>query len=260
MSTRLGIDYAWGGPPSIAALKRAGVAFVGRYFSLDPSKSIHHAEYKLLDRHGIEVKVAWETTAERALDGRVAGRSDALQAEAQRELCGMPADQVIYFAVDFDADGPEVEAYFAGACSAIGVARVGVYGGYKVVKYLFEKDLVSASWQTYAWSDGKWHPRARVRQYSNGHQLGGVEVDYDVELVSVPPVPPANGYVPGDEHNWLVEYDRLTHEKRAPWRRRQLRFWMHRRMRLLRKLAKKKGGWDILNRAARYHELLRRTT
>lgn len=176
----------------------------------------------------------------------------------------MPTLQVIYFAVDFDAEGPEVEDYFRGAAQSIGLVRVGVYGGYKVVKHLFEAGLVSAAWQTYAWSEGKWHARARVRQYSNGHQLGGVEVDYDVELLRTPPVPlrppPARGYVPGDEHNWIIEYDRLLREKRAPWRRRQLRAWMLRRMRLLRKLAKKKGGWDILNRATRYHELLRRTT
>jgi hypothetical protein len=249
---RLGIDYAWGGPPPASALKRAGIAFVGRYFSQDPSKNIQAHEYQLLCKQGLDVKVAWETIATRAAEGLHAGRADALEAEAQRVKCGMPAGQVIYLAVDFEAKGPEIREYFRGAHSILG-ERTGAYGGYEAIKYLFDAGLIHHGWQTYAWSAGKWDPRALLRQYSNGHKLGGVEVDYDVQLA-----PPGGPYVPADEHNWIREYDRLVIQHRAPLRRAWLRRAMTRRRKVIRRLAQK-TGWSMLNRTNRYHELARRT-
>lgn len=249
---RTGIDYAWGGPPPVPALKHAGIQFVCRYFSLDPSKNLHQAEYKHLRAVGVDVQVAWETTANRALAGEHAGREDAIQAEAQRAGCGMPVTQPIYMAIDFEATGPDVEAYFRGAHSILG-SHTGAYGRYQVIKHLFDTGLIEHGWQTYAWSAGQWDPRARLRQYSNGHQLAGVSVDYDIELAS-----PHTPYVPADEHNWIREYDRLTHERRAPWRRAWLKRTMTQRHKLIWRLAQK-TGWNTLNRTNRWHELARRT-
>lgn len=65
-------------------------------------------------------------------------------------------------------------------------------------------------------------------------------------------------YTPGDEQNWIREYDRLTHAHRAPWRRRWLRRVMTRRRKLIWHLAQK-SGWNTLNRAERYRQLLLRT-
>lgn len=251
---RTGIDYAWGGPPSRAALKRAHIEFVGRYFSLDPSKNIQAHEYQQLRRQGIEVIVAWETTAERARGNQHEGRWDAINAEAQRNLCGMPTNQIIYMAIDFDAQGPEIEQYFRGAGGILG-ARLGAYGGYRALKHLFDAGLIHHGWQTYAWSNGQWDARARVRQYSNGHQLGGVEVDYDVALDDRPVGP----YVPADEARWISEYDRLLHAHKRPGRRLVLRRYMLRRRRLIWHLAQSKGGWTVLNRSARWRALLVRT-
>ncbi len=249
---RIGIDYAYGGPPPIAALKRANVKFVGRYLSLDPSKNITVREYQSLCKQGLGVIVAWETTATRALAGRAAGREDARLAEAQRATLGMPAHQVIYLAVDFDAQGPEIQEYFRGAHDVL-EDRTGAYGGHKALKHLFDTGLIHHGWQTYAWSGGRWDRRAHIRQYSNGHRLGGVDVDYDVDIN-----PPRGPYVPGDEHNWIREYDRLKHERRAPARRIWLRRTMTRRRKLIWHLAQK-TGWSTLNRTNRYHELARRT-
>lgn len=234
------------------ALKRARIAFVCRYFSLDPSKNIQRPEYRQLVAQGLDVKVAWETTAERARAGHAAGVTDATRAELQRKACGMPSDQVIYMAIDFPANGPEVHEYFAGAKEILG-NRTGAYGGYDAIKYLFDHGLICHGWQTYAWSAGKWDPRALLRQYSNGHQLAGVEVDYDIELA-----PPGGPYVPADEHNWIREYDRLLHEHRAPWRRAWLRRTMIHRQKTIWRIAQK-TGWSTLNRTSRYHELARRT-
>lgn len=249
---RFGIDYAWGGPPSIAALKRAGVTFVCRYLSRDPAKNLNPHEYNEFRAHDIDVNVVWETDAERARLGQLAGRDDAIAAEAQRMHCGMPEEQVIYLAVDFDAQGVEIEDYFHGARQILR-GRLGAYAGYNAIKYLFDHGLIDHAWQTYAWSAGQWDPRARIRQYSNNHTLDGVSVDYNIELA------PANvPYVPADEHNWIREYDRLSQQKRAAWRRTWLRHTMTSRRKKIWRLAQI-GGWEMLNRANRYHQLAIRT-
>ncbi len=249
---RIGVDYAWGGPISPGVLHEHGISFVCRYLSPDPSKNLHRPEYELLRAAGIDVHVAWESTAERARESYAAGHEDALRAAEQRADCGMPGNRPIYLAIDFDAVGPELGEYFHGAHDALG-AELGAYGGYRALKWLFDHGLINHGWQTYAWSDGQWEPRAMLRQYSNGHQLAGVEVDYDVDVT------PQALYVPPDEHNWLREYDRLTRQHRAPWRRRWLRTTMTRRRKLIWHLAQHHDGWNTLNRANRYRELLRRT-
>jgi lysozyme len=67
-------------------------------------------------------------------------------------------------------------------------------------------------------------------------------------------------YVPDDERRWIREYDQLP--RRGPWaaiRRRALRRVMARRRGLIWRLARAQpGGWNVLNRVARYSELLRR--
>lgn len=250
MSALYGIDYAWGGPPAAKALRAAHVAWVGRYFSYDPTKNLHAAEYRFLNQLGIHVDVAWETTATRARAGEGAGRADALEAEVQRARCGMPEAQPIYFAVDYEARPEEIEAYFRAIHNTIGLARTGAYGSYDVIKALFDAGLISHGWQTYAWSHGKWDPRARLRQYSNGHVLAGVSCDYDAVLEIAGP------YVPADELRWEHEYDRRQHQ-RGPWpllRRRVLWRVMHKRLGAI-AAAAELTGWDIANRRERARKL-----
>lgn len=253
MSGRLGIDYAWGGPPPLQALRRAHIQFVGRYLSLDASKNLTRGECVRYKTAGIEVKPIWETTAERARQGEQAGIEDAKRAIFELRALGIiDLPPAIYLAIDFDAAGPEIEAYFKGARSIL-LAHTGAYGGYKAIRHLFDHGLISHAWQTYAWSNGQWDPRARLRQYSNGHQLAGLDVDYDIELAD-----PQAPYVPGDEHNWIHEYDRLQRELRAPWRRRQLRRLMTARRKQIWRLAHQ-TGWNIRNRDARWRALVDRT-
>lgn len=82
--------------------------------------------------------------------------------------------------------------------------------------------------------------------------------DHDLFLRPVPP------YVPADEHHWITEYDQLHHRRSrsTPWtrmRERVLRRYMTQRILLLVHLADDDGGWNKLNRAARYRALLART-
>lgn len=179
-----GIDYAWS-KPSVDAMKAAGVKFIARYLSNDPSKNLTRAEATAANAADIWCVVVWETTAARAKAGRQAGRDDALTALAQARALGMPEDRPIYFAVDFDAgpaDYPSIREYFIGAASPEGTLskdRVGMYGGINPIKWAFDNKLITWGWQTYAWSGNMWDSRAHIQQYQNGVTLGGKNVDYD---------------------------------------------------------------------------------
>ncbi|HEY7485931.1 MAG TPA: glycoside hydrolase domain-containing protein [Streptosporangiaceae bacterium] len=180
--SEFGVDYAWG-RPGAAALKRAGVKFVGRYLSHDTTgKNLTLAEAKQLSAGGLWIFVVWESTAKRALAGHAAGVADAKAAEKQAHGCGMPGGRPIYFAVDFDASAAQqgaINSYLDGAASVLGRDRVGLYAGYYVIKRAFDAHKITWGWQTYAWSAGHWDKRAHVQQYSNGHKINGVGVDYD---------------------------------------------------------------------------------
>lgn len=207
--TIFGVDYAFAPHPSIAALKEANVKFVCRYLSPYASKNLTANEAKSLRDAGIAIVVVWESSAKRAESGKAAGIADAKEAVSMMKSLGMPADQVLYMAVDYDTTvGPNITGYFQGVASVIGLDRTGVYGGYAVVKGCLDADLVNYAWQTYAWSGGKWDPVADIQQYSNDHTLGGGSVDYNRAMVadygqwtadgqspSPPPPTPASGLV-----------------------------------------------------------------
>lgn len=176
-----GVDYAWG-RPGAAALVRAGAHFACRYLSHDASKNLQRGEARELAAAGIDLVVVWETTARRPLDGRGAGAVDARTADRQADALGMPDDRPIYFAADWDATPAQqaaINAYLDGAASVLGRARVGLYGGYWPLSRALDAGKATWGWQTYAWSGGRWTPDACLQQYSNGHTINGVSVDYN---------------------------------------------------------------------------------
>jgi hypothetical protein len=170
-----GVDYAWS-HPSPASLKAAGKRFAARYSSTDPDKDLTRPEADALAAQGIASVLVRESTAQRAGAGRAAGITDAQAALKTAAACGMPAGRPLYFAVDYDADPTKVVPYFQGVASVIGLARVGVYGGYDVVRYLLDHGLAQWAWQTRAWSAGRWDPRAHIRQGAT-QTIGGVSCD-----------------------------------------------------------------------------------
>jgi hypothetical protein len=173
-----GVDYS-DRPPGGAALAAAGVRFAARYLSHNREKNLTHAEAADLAAHGVACVVVWETTAQRASDGRAAGVTDAREAAAQAAACGMSPSRPVYFAVDYDADPAAVAPYFQGVASVIGVQRTGGYGGYRVIKYLLDHGLITWAWQTVAWSAGRWDPRAHIRQAASTIRIAGVSCDHD---------------------------------------------------------------------------------
>jgi hypothetical protein len=183
-----GIDAAWS-RPTPQQMTAAGKRFIIGYVSRDPAKNLTRDECLAYLAAGIDVGLVWETTSQRALAGRAAGATDGAEARRQAGVLGFPASRPIYTAVDFDASttdltnsvGPYLDAF----ANAVGGRQLaGVYGGIRTVAYALDHQLVGYGWQTYAWSNGRWDPRAQLQQYRNGVQIAGHDTDLDRSTTS----------------------------------------------------------------------------
>jgi hypothetical protein len=177
-----GLDWSYA-TLSAAQLQKLGVRFVCRYLSNDPAKNLTLKESLSLERAGIKRVLVWESTATRALEGYTAGVQDGRAALALADELHAPTSAVIYFAIDFEATGTDVELYFKGAAAAVG-RPIGAYGGYAALEHLLTTGAVKYGWQTYAWSGGRWLPRAQLLQYDNGREVFGQSVDFDKALTA----------------------------------------------------------------------------
>jgi hypothetical protein len=176
-----GVDYSYD-PPSAAGLAAAGKKFVVRYGAVGNSaKWLKAAEVTALKAAGLAIVANVEETAQ-AFRGTDAGVRHATAGDAFFRDLGMPAARPIYFSVDWDAgtaDWAAVDAALRGAASVLGPKRVGVYGSYDVIEHCSTAGTAAWFWQTYAWSDGLWHPAAHLEQYRNNVALAGGTVDLD---------------------------------------------------------------------------------
>ena len=190
-----GLDYT-NVSPQIA--KQLGAKFVCRYvgyfsgynintINVQQGKCLYTAEASELLSDGIDIVSNFEWYAMRpsihdsgsASASFAAGQWDARVGNAIHIGCGGPSTAPIYFSVDYQTDGSDTVDYFNGVASVIGLARIGGYGGYDCIKFLFDRKLITYGWQTYAWSNGQWDSRAHIHQYSNGNKTAGGEVDYN---------------------------------------------------------------------------------
>jgi hypothetical protein len=174
MSVR-GIDIAWA-RPDIAGIKATGAKWVARYFSGDASKNLTKQEVLDYSAALLGTVTVFETTAGRALQGRAAGAADAANALGQQRAVGIPNTYAIHFAVDTDTDWASVEPYFAGVCSVMNKALVGVYGGYKIAQGAHAYGL-HYIWQADAWSNGLLSPAATIYQHGGTVLNGGADLD-----------------------------------------------------------------------------------
>lgn len=169
--------------PGWEAISKSGRTFVGRYlYPEHGGKALTSDEVREYLSHGIDIYTFYEAYAERMLEGRNAGIVDAQTAQRELGVVGLPTNMPIYFAVDWDASPSqqdEIDAYLKGAASVIGADRVGVYGGYYVVKRCYENGTATWLCQTYAWSGGLIYDKIHVLQYANGETLNGGAVDYN---------------------------------------------------------------------------------
>jgi len=175
-----GADYAFPPIPTIAALQGAGVEFVCRYGGKGTTdKMLTANETNRLRAAGIDI-VANVEGSEGGFSGYAAGQNYARAGLDWFNPLGLPNDRPIYFSVDVgDPDWAGVRAACQGAASVIGLDRVGIYGGYRTIAYVHDAGLAKWFWQTYAWSNGQWHPAAHIEQYRNGVKIGGADCDLD---------------------------------------------------------------------------------
>lgn len=182
-----GVDYsatAHGDWQRLArALTASGKLFAGRYAVNDKSpggRGITAAEYQALRAAGVEVFVYWQTTTSWMLGGFDAGVQGARNARANLLAAGMPATMPVYFACDFDAaPGHQavIDDCLRGAASVLGAKRVGLYGGYHVLKRAMANQ--SAAWfcQTSAWSGGMILDGIHLYQYAYNQYIDGTNCD-----------------------------------------------------------------------------------
>jgi hypothetical protein len=188
-----GVDFSFD-HPTVAQLRAAGKRFMIRYVypasQALGTKNLSRVEADSYRANGIRIVSNYESWAGRARDGFAAGQADAGAAHSHHVACGGPTNRPIFFSVDFDTNTSwydEVDAYFTGVASVLGVARTGVYGEYEIVKHLMDTGRVGPSatrgmfyaWQTYAWSAGQYDERCCLAQDRNGVALGSGTVDLD---------------------------------------------------------------------------------
>jgi hypothetical protein len=192
------VDYSFS-RFSPAQLHNMGAVAVGRYLTVvnaqTEGKLLTRAEAQGLSAAGIGIVSTFEYQASDALGGYQQGKEYAGLALEQHAAAGGPAGRPIYFGVDFDTpdyapnlpNTPEnahaklgaIGHYFQGINDTLGGPHLtGAYGGYWVIKRLFEAGLIGLGWQTAAWSGGERYPRAAMYQH-------GFFGSYDVNDASV---------------------------------------------------------------------------
>jgi hypothetical protein len=179
-----GLDEAWDRAPALV-IKQAGFDFIIGYVSEDSTgKNITAPEIKDALMNGLDVCLVYEYSPMAAINGSSRGFMDGVKAAQYAHNLGAPNGVCIYAAVDFDAVPSQMShvveylAAFSGQCHRANYAA-GVYGSYDVVNAALNNAVADFGWQTYAWSGGKWDPRAQIRQTLNGQHVAGHDVDFD---------------------------------------------------------------------------------
>lgn len=168
------------------------MVFAVRYTSPNtsgnPQKQLTRAEIPDLRAARMSLVLVHEEGASAALGTYADGAADAAQADAFIRSMGMPPDTPIHGAIDFDASGPDVEAYVRGFTERLGPGRRGFYGGRRPLRYLLDLGLLDYAWQTYAWSvvAGRvvWTAGITAAQWRNDQTVAGNNVDFDSAMVA----------------------------------------------------------------------------
>lgn len=162
--------------------KNDGYVFVCRYLIPSGWKRLTPEEAKAISEAGLYIVSVFETTANRAVNGRNAGLEDGAAALRVAREVGQPEGTAIYFAVDYDAqsgDYNRIEAYLRAAAEQLPGYETGVYGSYAVVEAMAARGACSKFWQTYAWSRGNKSDSSNIYQYQNDIQVNGIQIDLD---------------------------------------------------------------------------------
>jgi hypothetical protein len=191
------LDYSAGYPGALA-VRNAGYDGVIRYLRKEGAsavKPITAGEYQDMVLHNLVVGFVYQhVSRDHVKEGRAAGQHDATWALARAmEVTSGVSPRAIYFAVDYDApamDFGRISQYMQGAADILGRERVGTYGKWAVLNYLFDNNVITYGWQTYAWSSGHnmspavYHPQAHLFQRLAQVKVGGISCDVNDVLKS----------------------------------------------------------------------------
>ena len=134
---------------SVDAVKNAGIAAIGRYYSSSHQKRLTRDEALAISAAGLEIFVVFEDGAAPALTFD-RGVRDAQIALAQASAVQQPANTAIYFALDSELGDDAlagVRAYFSGiAATVAGKYKLGVYADGLVCGALLDDGTCSYAW------------------------------------------------------------------------------------------------------------------
>lgn len=222
--------------PTIAQLRAANVTAVMRYLGWDgvgsypnSGKNLTKAEAELYISNDIAVGLVFEYLANAAALGTAQGAADGALAKSQLEGLGAPVTTGVYFAVDYDTPdyapslpntpanardklGP-IGDYFEAIKRVNGGYRIGCYGGYWVVKRLFDAGLITMGWQTIAWSGGNVDPRINLLQTVSKSPIAGSDLNIHEQKQAdfgqwphpEPPAPPVTPTPPATPQSVTVD-------------------------------------------------------
>ncbi len=159
--------------------------WIGRYVGWDMDKPPHppltHDEAKMYTDANLKIVTLWERSKYRGVElgahREVArGHGDANRAFGHlKDKVKAPSNAVCYFTADFDPKGGQIEsdlnrieAYFNGILQHTNGdnSRVGVYGTYKCIQRLYEKQLIKYAWQmVFDGKGNKIDKRVNIYQY-----------------------------------------------------------------------------------------------
>jgi hypothetical protein len=199
MPDLIGMDCAKDCTNFAAAIKNAGVSFVGRYYRWPASsyKPLTYKEALALSTAGLFVVALWEWASDKITnfsyhDGFDQGSSAYKQAMDAHQ----PANTPVYFAVDSDFSpnqiaGP-INDYFQGvadAFKAMGKGQsaytIGVYGSGRTCGWLLNHSKVGCSWLAVSrkWSGHDTFTNWDVSQAADDLKIAGLKPgekgDYD---------------------------------------------------------------------------------
>lgn len=174
----LGFDAAQDCTRIIPLAKAAGVSWIGRYLSFNPSKNLSAAEAAAILSAGLDLVSIWEAQGNFFRTFTEAnGLREGAAALGQAQMVGQPPMTAVFFAVDFDASEMQIVAgivpYFRAVNEVLaGHYRVGVYGSGLVCSRLDAEGLVSYDWLAGAmrWQGSRAYANAHLTEIEQGRE------------------------------------------------------------------------------------------
>jgi Domain of unknown function (DUF1906) len=179
MQSGRGIDMAADAGLALNEIAINHVDFVARYYREPDSRfpALSAGEAQLLSGLGIKIVAVWESHSRNPVHFSYdSGFGDATTAYREAKMVAQPPGSAIYFAVDFDAQGPSferVDEYFRGVQAGLAAASggspeyaVGVYGSGAVCDAVKHAGLARYSWlsNSFAWTGSTGYEDWNIRQ------------------------------------------------------------------------------------------------